>query len=202
MTCQLLLFKIEEDLWTRPAKYCLLPLKSLENVVGLWRHFWSSWCNNFVLRDMGIKSLHQTPYSPGLDPCAFQLFPKLKDKLRVSCFEDIELMKEAVTRALDTVTLTSWGIYEMVGAIQKVHWSQRMLRSEDATLKDIIVVYFFEMNKSLFWKLQIFCKAPSRLDTSIIASCVRYFFAYTLDSWPLPKWFLLPFQCVCHHGIS
>ena len=50
---------------------------------------------------MGIKTVPQPPYSPGLAPCDFWLFPKLR-----SCrYETIEEMKEAVTKVIDTRTL-------------------------------------------------------------------------------------------------
>ena len=46
---------------------------------------------------MGIKTVPQPPYSPGLAPCDFWLFPKLR-----GCrYETIE-MKEAVTKVIDT----------------------------------------------------------------------------------------------------
>ena len=49
---------------------------------------------------MGIKALSQPPYSPDLAPCDFGLFPKLR-----GCrYETIEEMKEAVTKAIDTLT--------------------------------------------------------------------------------------------------
>ena len=49
---------------------------------------------------MGIKTIPQPPYSPGLAPCDFWLFPKL----RVYYYEIIEEMKEAVTKVIDTLT--------------------------------------------------------------------------------------------------
>ena len=49
---------------------------------------------------MGIKTVPQPPYSPGLAPCDFCLFPKL----RGSRYETIEEMKEAVTKVIDTLT--------------------------------------------------------------------------------------------------
>ena len=49
---------------------------------------------------MGIKTVPQPPYSPGLAPCDFWLFPKLR-----GCrYETIEEMKEAVTKVIDTLT--------------------------------------------------------------------------------------------------
>ena len=52
------------------------------------------------LTKMGIKTVPQPPYSPDLAPCDFCLFPKL-----TGCrYETIEEMKEAVTKAIDTLT--------------------------------------------------------------------------------------------------
>ena len=49
---------------------------------------------------MGIKTVPQPPYSPDLAPCDFWLFPKLR-----GCrYETIEVMKEAVTKVIDTLT--------------------------------------------------------------------------------------------------
>ena len=60
--------------------------------------------NSILLTDyltkMGIKTVPQPPYSPDLAACYFCLFPKL----RGSCFETIEEMKEAVTKVIDTLT--------------------------------------------------------------------------------------------------
>ena len=53
---------------------------------------------------MGIKTVPQPPYSPGLAPCDFWLFPKLMEKLRGCRYETIEEMKEAVTKVIDTLT--------------------------------------------------------------------------------------------------
>ena len=49
---------------------------------------------------MGMKTVHHPPYSPGLAPCDFWLFPKHRD----SRYETIEEMKEAVTKVIDTLT--------------------------------------------------------------------------------------------------
>ena len=52
------------------------------------------------LTKMGIKTVHQPPYSPDLGPWNFWLFPKLR-----GCrYETIEEMKEAVTKVIDTLT--------------------------------------------------------------------------------------------------
>ena len=49
---------------------------------------------------MGIKTVLQPPYCPGLAPCDFWLFPKLG-----GCrYETIEEMKEAVTKVIDTLS--------------------------------------------------------------------------------------------------
>ena len=49
---------------------------------------------------MGIKTVPHRPYSPDLAPSNFWLFPKL----RVCRYERIEVMKEAVTKVIDTLT--------------------------------------------------------------------------------------------------
>ena len=49
---------------------------------------------------MGIKTVPQPPKSPGLAPCDFCLF----SKLRGCRYEIIEEMKEAVTKVIDTLT--------------------------------------------------------------------------------------------------
>ena len=49
---------------------------------------------------MGIKIVPQPSYSPGLAPCDFWLFPKL----RGYHYETIEEMKEAVTKVIDILT--------------------------------------------------------------------------------------------------
>ena len=49
---------------------------------------------------MGIETVPQPPYSPDLAPCDFWLFPKLR-----GCrYETLVEMKEAVTKAIDTLT--------------------------------------------------------------------------------------------------
>ena len=61
--------------------------------------------HNFILvtdylTKMGIKTVPQPPYSPGLAPCDFCLFPKLR-----GCpYETIEEMKKAVTKVIDMLT--------------------------------------------------------------------------------------------------
>ena len=49
---------------------------------------------------MSIKTVPQPPYSPDLALCDFWLFPKLR-----GCrYETSELMKEGVTKVIDTLT--------------------------------------------------------------------------------------------------
>ena len=60
---------------------------------------------------MGIKTVPQPPNSPDLAPCDFWLFPKLR-----SCrYKTIEEMKEAVMKAIDTLTQEDFH-----GAFQKL----------------------------------------------------------------------------------
>ena len=52
------------------------------------------------LNKMGIKTVALPPYSPDFAPCDFCLFPKLR-----GCrYETNEMMKEAVTKVIDTLT--------------------------------------------------------------------------------------------------
>ena len=52
------------------------------------------------LTKMGIKTVAHPPYSPDLAPCDIWLFHKL-----VGCrYETIEEVKEAVTKAINTLT--------------------------------------------------------------------------------------------------
>ena len=49
---------------------------------------------------MGINTVPQSPHSPDVGPCDFWLFPYLR-----GCrYETIEEMKEAVMKAIDTLT--------------------------------------------------------------------------------------------------
>ena len=60
---------------------------------------------------MGIKTVPQPPYSPDLDLCDFWLFPKLR-----GCrYETTEETKEAVMKAIDTLTQEDFH-----GAFQKM----------------------------------------------------------------------------------
>ena len=60
---------------------------------------------------MGINTVSHRPYSSDLAPCDFWLFAKLK----VSRYETIEEMKEAVTKVIDTLTQEDFH-----GAFQKL----------------------------------------------------------------------------------
>ena len=54
----------------------------------------------YYLTKMGIKTVPQPPNSPDLAPCDFWLFPKLR-----GCrYEAIEVLKETVTKVIDTLT--------------------------------------------------------------------------------------------------
>ena len=60
---------------------------------------------------MGIKTVPQRPYSRDLAPCDFWFFPKLR-----GCrYETIEVMKEAATKVIDTLTQEDFD-----GAFQKL----------------------------------------------------------------------------------
>ena len=61
---------------------------------------------------MGIKTVPQLPYNRDLAPCDFWLFLKLGGCRR---YETIEEMKEAVTKAIDTLTQEDFH-----GALQKL----------------------------------------------------------------------------------
>ena len=63
------------------------------------------------LTKIGIKTVHHPPYSPNLAPCDFWLF----SKLRGCRYETIEVMKEAVTKVIDTLTQEDFH-----GAFQKL----------------------------------------------------------------------------------
>ena len=63
------------------------------------------------LTKIGIKKGRHPPYSPDLAPSDFCLFPKLR-----GCrYETIEMMKEAVTKVIDTPTQEDFH-----GAFQKL----------------------------------------------------------------------------------
>ena len=71
---------------------------------------------------MGIKTVRHPPYNPDLAHCDFCLFPKLR-----GCrHETIEEMKEAVTKVIDTLIQRAFP--KLVGTVQQVHCSRRLLR--------------------------------------------------------------------------
>ena len=61
---------------------------------------------------MGIKTVPHPPYSRGLAPCDFWLFPKLRGCCR---YERIEEMKEAAMKVIDTLKQE-----DSYGALQKL----------------------------------------------------------------------------------
>ena len=81
------------------------------------------------LTKMGIKTVPHRPYSPDLAPCDFWLFPKLKEKLsRLSLWDNWGDEKgcDEGHRHTDTRGLP-WSLPEVVGTVQQVHCSQRIL---------------------------------------------------------------------------
>ena len=60
---------------------------------------------------MGIKTVHQPPYSPDLAPCDFWLFPKLRGYR----YETIEEIEEAAAKVIDMLTQEDFH-----GAFQKL----------------------------------------------------------------------------------
>ena len=76
---------------------------------------------------MGINTVPQPPYSPDIAPCDFWLFSKLTGYR----YETIEVIKEAVTKVIDT--LTQEGIH---GAFQKLlEQYHRCIAAEEITSK-------------------------------------------------------------------
>ena len=73
------------------------------------------------LTKMGINTVAHHPNRPDLAPCEIGLF----SKLRGCRYETIEEMKEAVTKVIDTHTQE--GVPEVVGMVQQVHCSRRIL---------------------------------------------------------------------------
>ena len=53
-----------------------------------------------LLAKNNIAVLEQPPYSPDLVPCNFFLFPKLKEVIKGTRFQDSKAIKTAVTREL------------------------------------------------------------------------------------------------------
>jgi transposase len=58
----------------------------------------------YFLSNKNIKVCPQPPYSPGLAPCDFWLFPKVKMTIKDKRFESIQDMEVATTVQLKTLT--------------------------------------------------------------------------------------------------
>ena len=73
---------------------------------GQWHFYWDNAPvhNSILVTDyltkMGIKTVPHPPYSRDLAPCDFWLFPQL----RACRYETTEVMKEVVTKVVDTLT--------------------------------------------------------------------------------------------------
>ena len=75
-----------------------------------------------------IAILKQPPYSPDLAPCDLFLFPKLKEVIKGTRFQDSEAIKTAVTRApSDTGGILPGVRGSVAEEIGKVHSSPRRL---------------------------------------------------------------------------
>ena len=68
--------------------------------------------NALIHNDLGIREflaknniavLEQPPYSSDLALCDFFLFPKLKEAIKGTCFQDLEAIKTAVMRELRAI---------------------------------------------------------------------------------------------------
>ena len=68
-----------------------------------------------------ITLLDQPPYSPDLAPCDFFLFPKLKEVIKGTHFEDVDTVKKAVTKELRAISQES--LQECMEA-----WQRRMAK--------------------------------------------------------------------------
>ena len=55
------------------------------------------------LAKINIAVLEQPPCSPDLAPCDFFLFPKLKEVIKGTSFQDLEAIKTAVLRELQAI---------------------------------------------------------------------------------------------------
>ena len=75
--------------------------------------------------------VEQPPYSPDLAPCDFFLFPKLKEAIKGTRFQDSEAIKTAVTRELRPILEGSFR--ECVEAWQRR--SEKCIRAQE---------YYFE----------------------------------------------------------
>ena len=68
------------------------------NAFGIWE----------FLAKNNIAVLEQPPYSPDLAPCDFFLFPKLKEVIKKTRFQDSEAFKTAVIRELRVISEESF----------------------------------------------------------------------------------------------
>ncbi len=57
----------------------------------------------YLFIDYAWETLHHPPYSPNLSPADFDLFPKLKEPLRGTCFGSLDEFSLAVIREVGTV---------------------------------------------------------------------------------------------------
>ena len=63
---------------------------------------------SFLPNTRNIAVLEQTPYSPDLAPCDFFLFPKLKEVIKGTRFQDLEAIKTDVMRELRAIPKESF----------------------------------------------------------------------------------------------
>lgn len=120
-----------------------------------------------MLTESGIKTVPHPPNRSDLASDDIWLLPKLKENLKGSHFENIK-RKKAVTRALDTFILDEGfhGIFTKWLVCQK---------AEDPTLKEVRVLYFFEIN--------VF---PEKSLKTSGMDCVYPYFFYFLSTVPVP----------------
>ena len=115
-------------------------------------------CTSRQLHPWSIRTVLHPPYSPDVAPCDFWLFPKL----RGCCYETIEVMKEAVTKVIDTLTQEDFH-----GAFQKLleRYNKCIVAGRD----------YFEGDKSFMCVLSI--KVPIR------KSLETYLMIFVLVKW-------------------
>lgn len=71
------------------------------------------------LTSQGWSVVPHPPYSPDLAPCDFFLFPRMKKSLKGKRFDDVEAVKRASQRALDSIN-----VEEFQNCFK--HWEKRM----------------------------------------------------------------------------
>ena len=118
---------------------------------------------------MGIKTVHQPPYSQDLAPCDFCLFPKLKEKLRGCCYETIEEMKEAVTKVINMLTQEDFhGAFQKLleqynkfiaarGDYFKGDWSFTCVLSIKVPIRKSLKTYFMSLVHIYFYEYICTC---------------------------------------------